>query len=123
MRIMSFALTSEQILEGTKIVTRRLGWERLKPGELILPAYKCMGLKAGEKIEPIRAPLLVVSNDREPLSRMTEDLEYGMAECEREGFGNHPVYRWPQHFIRFFCSSHRGCRSDAVVSRIEFDYT
>ena len=33
MRNMSFALTTPQIMEGTKTVTRRVGWLRLKPGE------------------------------------------------------------------------------------------
>jgi hypothetical protein len=52
MRLMSFALTEQQILDGTKDVTRRLGWLFLKRGDLIRPVRKCMGLKRGERPIP-----------------------------------------------------------------------
>lgn len=48
MRNMSFALTTDQILAGTKTVTRRLGWLRLQPGDHLRPVRKCMGLRPGE---------------------------------------------------------------------------
>lgn len=47
---MSFALTVPQIQAGTKDVTRRLGWQFAKAGDLIRPVRKCMGLKPGAKI-------------------------------------------------------------------------
>lgn len=122
MRNMSFALTTEQIRLGTKTVTRRLGWEHLKPGELVRPVLKCMGLRPGEKIQPLREAVRVVGIRREPLRAMLDDLEYGFVECELEGFGEHPSYRFPSSFVEMFCATHRGCTPDTVVTRIEFSY-
>ena len=122
MRNMSFALTTGQIRDGSKTVTRRLGWLNLKPGDMVRPVKKCMGLKPGEKIEPLRDPVRVVSVRREPLKRMTEDPEYGLAECEREGFAGHPAYKWPSEFVAMFCSTHKGCTPGTEVTRIEFGY-
>lgn len=123
MRNMSFALTVPQIQAGTKDVTRRLGWQHLKRGDLIQPVRKCMGLRPGETIERLRAPLLVVDVRREPLNMMTTDLDYGMAEVRREGFADHPTYRWPSEWVRMFCASHKGCMPHSVITRIEFAYT
>jgi hypothetical protein len=122
MRNMSFALTEQQIRDRTKTVTRRLGWEKLKAGELVRPVRKCMGLKPGQKIEPIGDPIRIVSVRRERLDRMTEDSQYGIEECRLEGFGNHPDYRWPSAFVQFFCDSHRPCESGWLITRIEFEY-
>lgn len=33
MRLMSFAYTPDQLLDGSKTVTRRVGWANLKAGE------------------------------------------------------------------------------------------
>ena len=123
MRNMSFALTVPQIQAGTKDVTRRLGWLHLKRGDLIQPVRKCMGLRPGETIERLRAPLLVVDVRREPLNMMTTDLDYGFAEVRREGFADHPTYQWPSEWVRMFCASHKGCMPHSVVTRIEFAYT
>lgn len=122
MRNMSFALTTDQIKAGTKTVTRRAGWLHLKPGDMLRPVKKCMGLKPGEKIDPLRDPLRVVSVRREPLKAMTDDLDYGFRECELEGFGEHPAYRWPSEFVAMFCSTHKGCTPETEVTRIEFEY-
>jgi hypothetical protein len=119
---MSFALTTKQIQVGTKTVTRRLGWLHAKPGQLIRPVRKCMGLRPGERLEVLRGPLVIVSVRRELLRAMTDDIDYGFRECELEGFGDHPVYRWPSEFIEMFCSTHRGCTPGTVVTRIEFSY-
>lgn len=118
---MSFALTIEQVLNRTKTVTRRLGWLNLKAGDEIRAVKKCMGLRPGEKVEPL-AVLRVVSARREPLRKMTDDLDYGFAECIREGFGTHQAYRWPSEFVRMFCDTHKGCVPDADVTRIEFEH-
>lgn len=118
MRNMSFAMTTGQIQDGTKTVTRRLGWLHLKPGDMLRPVRKCMGLKPGEKIEPLREPVRVVSPSREPLRRMTDDLEYGRAECIREGFPD----LTPAQFVAMFCASHKPCTPETVVTRIEFEY-
>lgn len=123
MRNISFALTTEQVLAGTKTVTRRLGWERLKAGDLLRPVRKGMGLKPGEKVEVLRAPIRIVDVRRERLDRMTQDVDYGFEECKQEGFGEHPSYRWPSAFVEFFCASHRPCEPTWLITRIEFEYT
>ncbi len=116
-------MTTMQIRQGTKTVTRRLGWLKLKPGELIRPVRKCMGLKLGERIEILRAPLIVVSVRREPLRAILDNEEYGFRECELEGFGWHPNYRLPSQFVELFCASHKGCNPESMVTRIEFEYS
>lgn len=122
MRSMSFALTPGVIRNRTKTVTRRLGWEFLKPGDRVRAVKKCQGLKKGEHHEPL-AVLRVVDVRREPLRRLTDDLDYGFAEVEREGFKEHPmVLGWPSAFVEYFCNSHRPCERDWTVTRIEFAY-
>jgi hypothetical protein len=117
---MSFALTESQILDGSKDVTRRLGWLQLKPGDLLRPVRKCMGLRPGEKVVVLTDPIEVVDVRREPLRRMTDDLDYGFEECAREGFAWHPDYKWPSTFVAMFCATHRGCTPETVITRIEF---
>ncbi|MBX3610355.1 MAG: hypothetical protein KF871_10720 [Hydrogenophaga sp.] len=119
---MSFALTVDQIMDGSKDVTRRLGWLQLKPGDLIRPVRKCMGLRPGEKIQVLRDPLRIVSVRREPLDMMTTDTEYGFEEVRREGFAWHPVYRFPSTWVAMFCATHKGCTPSTIVTRIEFAY-
>jgi hypothetical protein len=121
-RNMSFALTTDQIRAGTKTVTRRMGWRNLKPGTLIQPVKKGMGLKPGEKIERLRGPIRVTGVRREPLRLMIDDLDYGFEECILEGFGDHAVYRFPSEFMHMFCSTHKGCTPETEVTRIEFEY-
>jgi hypothetical protein len=121
MRNISFMLTVPQILARQKTVTRRLGWWNLKPGELLCGVEKGMGLKPGEKIIRL-ATVRVIAHEPEPLRRMTDDLEYGRAECILEGFGDHPTLRDPEAFVRFFCSTHKGCSPDTVINRIAFEY-
>lgn len=122
MRNISFALTTPQIIAGTKTVTRRMGWRNLQPGTLLSPVKKGMGLKPGEKIERLRGPIRVTRVTFEPLGRLVENFEYGLEECRREGFGDHPIYWQPGAFAKFFCESHKGCTPDTVVTRIEFEY-
>ena len=122
MRNMSFALTTCQILDGSKDVTRRLGWLQLKPGDLIRPVRKCMGLQPGEKIQPLRDPLRIVSVRRELLRLMLDDIAYGFDEVRREGFEWHPAYRWPSTWVEMFCATHKGCTPDTEITRIEFAY-
>jgi hypothetical protein len=122
MRNMSFALTTSQIMEGTKTVPRRLGWLHARPGQQLRPVRKCMGLRPGEKLDVLRDPLTIVSVRREPLSAMLHDREYGFRECELEGFGDHPDYRWPSEFVAMFCTTHKGCTPETTVTRIEFAY-
>ncbi len=53
MRNMSFAMTTEQVRNQTKSVTRRFGWWFLKPGDEVQPVVKGMGLKKGDQIEKV----------------------------------------------------------------------
>ncbi len=121
MRNISFSLTTQQIRDRTKDVTRRLNWLTLTPGQLLQGCKKCMGLKPGEQIEKI-AVIRVVSVSREPLRRLLDDLDYGFKELEREGFADDPALCWPSAWVPWFCASHKGCAPDTLVTRIEFAY-
>lgn len=118
MRNMSFALTTQQVQDMSKDVTRRMGWLHLKAGNAFQPVKKCMGLRPGEKIERIGGAVVTVSTCREPLRRLIDEPEYGRAECRREGFPEMS----PAEFVTMFCESHRGCTPETTVTRIEFSY-
>lgn len=111
MRNMSFALTTAQIRDRSKTVTRRTGWVRLRPDTLIQPVVKSQGLKKGEHVEKIGGPIRVVRVDRVVLG------DISVQDVHREGF--HELTK-PQ-FLRMF-KRLNGCRRDAVVTRIEFTY-
>lgn len=119
---MSFALTESQIMDGSKTVTRRLGWQFLKPGDFVRPVRKAMGLKHGEKVCVLRDPLRIVSVRRERLGALLDSMEYGFQEAALEGFGNHPEYRYPSAFVNFFIDTHKGSHLDMFVTRIAFSY-
>lgn len=116
---MSFALTKRQYADGSKDVTRRLGWEFLRAGEHIMGVEKGMGLRPGEQIVRL-GPSVIVSTRREPLRRMLDDIDYGFDEIRREGFADHPTLCWPSVWVEWFCSSHKGCTPETIVTRIEF---
>ena len=108
MRSISFALTKAQFLNGTKDVTRRLGWATLGPGDTLRAVEKGMGLKKGE--HPVVLGVIeVVSVRRERLHEIAAD------DVRREGFPD----MTPEEFVAMFCK-HMGCANDAVVTRIEF---
>ena len=111
-RSMSFILTTEQIRNRKKTVTRRLGWKNLKPGELFWAVEKAQGLKKGEKVKRIGLLRCI---------RNSETVLYGRtltkADCAREGFPE----MTPVQFVRMFQRS-MGCLPDAMVQRIEFEY-
>jgi hypothetical protein len=111
-RIMSFALTTEQILNRTKTVTRRMVWDNLEPGELFWAVEKAQGLKKGEKVNRL-ALLRCLSNDGVWLcgDSLTK------ADCRREGFPD----LTPAEFVAMF-RRNMGCEADQVVQRIEFEY-
>ena len=108
MRSISFALTKAQFLNGTKDVTRRLGWATLGPGDRLRAVEKAMGLKKGE--HPVVLGVIeVVSVRRERLYEITPD------DVRREGF----AWMTQSQFVSMFCE-HMGCANDAMVTRIEF---
>ena len=114
-RNMSFMMTTEQIKNRTKTVTRRIGWEFLKSGDILNAVKKCQGLKKGEKIEKL-GTIRIISIKREPLDCIT------YTDVIKEGFENHPaVYGSPTCFVDFFCS-HNNCIPKTEITRIEFEH-
>lgn len=120
MRNISFSLTERQFLDGSKDVTRRLGWTFLKPGDRLMACRKCMGLRPGEKIVRL-GEIEVVSVRREPLNFMCysgsidDRRAYGDAEATREGFPNLVGFE----FVDMFCR-HMRCQPSTIITRIEF---
>lgn len=109
-RNISFALTTKQVRERTKDVTRRLKWLKLKAGEILYACEKCQGIKPGEQIVRL-GQIRVISVRRELLSDCTD------AEAVREGF---PELTGEQ-FVAMFCA-HMKCDPSTVVTRIEYEY-
>jgi len=107
---MSFALTTQQIKDREKTVTRRMGWKKLRAGERIWAVEKGMGLAKGEKVVKL-ALIEVVSVRTEPLDLITRE------EVIYEGFPN----MGPWEFVRMFREANN-VRADAMVQRIEFKY-
>jgi hypothetical protein len=112
MKNISFSITTEQFKARTKIVTRRLGWATLKPGQHLMGCKKCMGLKPGEKIERL-GEIRVLSVSRE---RLCEIKNYP-GDPGKEGF---PLAT-SDLFIRMFCQEMH-CDPETMVTRIEFEY-
>lgn len=98
MRMMSFALTERQLMDGTKTVTRRTGWDSAQVGEHLLAVRKSMGLKKGEKAV-VLCEIVVLSVHREPLRNI------GYYDVIAEGFPE-----WadrPEEFVKMFCKHMR----------------
>lgn len=120
-RNLSFMFTQPQLRAHTKTVTRRDGWRFLKVGDVLCGVEKSQGLGKGGKI--VRLGMIrVVDIRREPLRRMTDELDYGFSECIREGFPPPHPKSWPSEFVKFFCASHHGCTPETEITRIEFEY-
>lgn len=121
-RNMSFSMTTEQIKDRSKTVTRRMGWRHLEPGHQVWAVEKAMGLKKGEKVKRL-ALLKVVDVRRERLELMTTAEEfppgkyYGDRECVLEGFPEMSS----AGFVDMFVAANRCAPSDDVT-RIEFEY-
>jgi len=109
-RNMSFMLTTQQIVDQTKTVTRRLGWDFLKPGDVLNACEKCQGMRKGHKIVRL-GQIRVISTAWEPLRNITYE------ECVREGFPDMA----PEDFVTFFCE-HNNCAPNTYVNRIAFEY-
>ena len=109
MRNMSFILTKVQMYERRKSVTRRLGWWFLRPGDVIMAVEQARGLKKGERIKKIY-PIEIVSVRTERLADITQD------DLSLEGF---PEMTVPE-FVNMFCATHKGCKPETLVNRIEF---
>jgi hypothetical protein len=104
-------MTTEQVRQKSKTITRRFGWWFLKPGDMVQPVEKAMGLKKGEAIKKIGCPIRVVSVRREPLNFITPE------DCVKEGF---PMLT-PDGFVAML-QCHYQCAGDKQVNRIQFEY-
>ena len=109
-RNMSFQMTTEQYLNRTKTVTRRLGWWKVGIGEVLNGVEKCQGLKKGEKMVRL-GQHRVVSARLEPLNAITKE------DCVREGFPEMEPAEFVEMFVR-----HHNCLPTVTVNRIEFEY-
>lgn len=109
-RNMSFAMTTPQMKDRTKTVTRRFGWWNLKPGDILCAVEKGMGLKKGEKINRL-GYIRVISTRAEKLCDITQ------ADCIKEGF---PDYS-PGMFMDML-QDHYGCEIYDICNRIEFEH-
>ena len=114
-RNMSFSLTTEQVRDHSKTVTRRLGWWNLKPGTILQAVEKAQGLKKGEHVKPI-CLIRVVSVHEESLGAIwtDSDLFFGWpvpydraTETAREGF---PELS-PIEFVRMFEAANKEART------------
>ena len=109
-RNMSFMLTTQQIIDETKTVTRRLGWRFLNVGDELWAVEKAMGFKKGEKINRLKK-IRIIGKRYEPLQAIDKP------DCIREGFPD----MTPDDFVKMFCS-HMNCEPEQQVTRIEFEY-
>jgi hypothetical protein len=109
MRAISFSLTERQFLDGTKDVTRRQGWRRIKVGDKLRGVRKAMGLKKGEK-QVVLGVIEVLEKDLVRLDTITK------RDVIREGFPN----MTPRQFVQMYCDNHKGCKPDSEVTRIVF---
>lgn len=109
-RNISFAMTTQQIKDRTKTVTRRYGWLFLKGGEILNGVEKAMGLKKGEKINRL-CQIRVISVREEPLQAITQE------DVIKEGFPH-----WtPAEFIQMIVDHYDKDPSE-LINRIEFEY-
>lgn len=131
MKLMSFALTTEAVLEQRKTVTRRLNWFKdrkgrvlLKVGDLVQPVRKVMGLKKGQRPEPIGCPIEIVAIHQEQLIKVMSyiDGDGRFVDVDREGFPGMP----PLNFAAMFAKHNRiplPTMLTTTITRIEFRYT
>lgn len=115
-RMISFSMTTPQFIDGTKDVTRRMGWLNAKAGDELMAVEKAMGLGKGGKVKRL-GMIRLTDVRREPLDRMADDLPYGRREVDREGFPQMGI----NEFVMFFCNGHKGCKPQSVVTRLEFE--
>ena len=108
MRNMSFSLTTAQFLDGSKTITRRLGWDNLRPGEHFMAVEKSQGLKKGEHVKRLGECVC--------LSNIPWRLKWiNKFDVICEGF----PHLSPIEFIAMFCK-HMKCKPATFVNRIEF---
>ena len=119
-RNMSFMLTTQQIRDRTKTVTRRLKWTHVKPGDILNACVKCQGIKKGEKVQRL-CQIRVTDVRREALDKIDDTTDipwsYAITEVTKEGFPSMSGCE----FVTMFCENMK-CDSSTEVTRIEFVY-
>ena len=123
MRNLSFSLTTRQMRDRTKTVTRRRGtwWASvLKPGDLVCAVEKSQGIKKGGLVR--LGTIRIVSVTVEPLSCIAFCTTDGRTpprdgETVREGFPEMSPVDFMFMFMR-----HMGGTGDSLVTRIEFEH-
>lgn len=113
-RLMSFAMTIEQMRNQTKTVTRRHTIRKLKAGDLILAVEKLRGVRREDRKSI--AVIQVVSVRREKLEAVTQD------ECRREGFPDKTPMEFIQLYIKGNSISPRLPLTEIECTRIEFKF-
>ena len=114
-RNMSFMLTTRQVIDGTKTVTRRFGWDHLKIGDCIMACEKCRGLGKGGKINRLRL-IEIVGVRKERADEITR-YDDPAGECAREGFPDMSA----GDFVAMLCKANNAKPTDRC-NRIEFRY-
>lgn len=109
-RNMAFSMTIRQMYDGTKTVTRRLGWGDLKPGDIVCAVERNRGLKKGTSVKKIGL-IEIQSVTRERLDKITQE------DCAREGFPD----MTPEQFVELFKKDSR-CPPSQIVNRISFKH-
>jgi hypothetical protein len=110
MRNMGFRTNTEAILNRTKTVTRRLGWDFLQPGDILQACERCLGLKRGEPIRRL-IKIKILSIHSQPLNQISQD------DVVKEGYPD-----WtPDDYVRHFCKVFK-VKPDTPINRIEFAY-
>lgn len=133
-RLMSVALTEDQVRARTKYRTRRLGWEHVKIGDELTLCRKVMGRRRrchdprhpghrGDLCDACDGTGWVV----DPLVRICDVVVVDVARCQlsvrwgddpaAEGF---PEWTYDE-FVEFFCE-HMRCTPDTVVTVITWRY-
>lgn len=131
MRNISFSATIEKFRQREKHVTRRLGWQNLKPVDRLMGCEKVRGVKKGELVR--MGTIAVLEVNREPLTDIIRrpfrdlptqiDKSYPdyvfVPETVLEGF---PQWKTrPNMFVELFCEMN-DCEPDTEITRILFDY-
>lgn len=114
---MSFAHTTAQMRAREKTVTRRIGWQDLRPGTMLLAVEKVMGLRKGQRQE-VLGTIRVVSVRQETLGELLRADNYGVEEMALEGFPG----RSPQDFVSWLIGCTPGLLPESVITRIEFEH-
>lgn len=108
-RAISFMLTQDQVVAGTKTQTRRLGWQDVREGDVLNAVRKAMGLRRGERQQSLGL-IRVRRVRRERLNAITP------ADVRAEGFPE----MTPAEFVEFFCKANK-CSATQIVTVIDFE--